>query len=105
MSLEPDLYTLHFLTSDRPFCSIFFDVPLTLVSSPPSLSAEPLRTQVRAAFANSLEVVWQVMIGLAGLGFLVSFGVESLTLSTEADEKWGLEENPTKAVDEEKARE
>ncbi|KAJ7265870.1 Mfs1.1 [Mycena haematopus] len=34
---------------------------------------EPLRKQVQAAFAESMAVIWQVMIGIAGLGFLFSF--------------------------------
>ncbi|KAJ7279698.1 iron permease [Mycena rebaudengoi] len=34
---------------------------------------EPLRSEVRVAFADSLAVIWQTMIGLAGLGLLLSF--------------------------------
>jgi len=63
-----------------------------LTLSPTPCSAEPLRTQVRAAFADSLETIWQVMIGLAGVGFLISFALKSLPLTTEVDENWGLEE-------------
>ncbi|ORY63676.1 iron permease [Leucosporidium creatinivorum] len=54
--------------------------------------AEPLRTEVRAAFANSIQTIWQVMIGLAGLGFLVAFAMRSLPLTSEVDENWGLAE-------------
>ncbi|GAA5833067.1 hypothetical protein JCM11251_006502 [Rhodosporidiobolus azoricus] len=53
---------------------------------------EPLRTLVRAAFADSLKVIWQVCIGIAGLGFLISLGVEQMDLTTETDESQGLRE-------------
>ncbi|GAA5985852.1 hypothetical protein JCM11641_005320 [Rhodosporidiobolus odoratus] len=54
---------------------------------------EPLRTLVRAAFADSLKVIWQTCIGLAGLGLLLSLGIQQMTLTTETDEEnWGLNE-------------
>ncbi|KAM0786353.1 hypothetical protein ACM66B_001824 [Microbotryomycetes sp. NB124-2] len=55
----------------------------------PSLP-EPLRTQVKAAFADSTAVIWKVMIGIAALGLVASLPVKNLALSTETDEKWGL---------------
>ena len=54
---------------------------------------EPLRTQVREAFAQSIAVIWKVNIGIAGLGFLSSLAMKGLTLHTEVDDKWGLEDN------------
>ncbi|TNY20768.1 major facilitator superfamily domain-containing protein [Rhodotorula diobovata] len=55
--------------------------------------AEPLRTEVQIAFADSLVVLWQVLIGICGLGFLVSIGLKSLPLTMETDaENWGLED-------------
>ena len=54
---------------------------------------EPLQTQVREAFADSLAVVWRVMIGIAGMGFLSSLAMKSLPLHTQVDEKWGLEQD------------
>lgn len=53
---------------------------------------EPLRTQVHEAFADSLRVVWQVMIGIAGLGFFTSLFMRSLPLHTQVDEQWGMEQ-------------
>lgn len=35
------------------------------------------------------------MIGLAGLGFLISFALKALPLTTEVDENWGLGEKKT----------
>ena len=57
----------------------------------PSLE-EPLRTEVRVAFADSIAVIWRVMIGIAGIGFLVSLMMKGLPLHTQVDERWGLEE-------------
>ena len=56
---------------------------------------EPLHTEVRAAFASSLIVIWQVMIGISGLGLLSSLFMKSLPLHTQVDENWGLEERPS----------
>ncbi|GAA6035590.1 hypothetical protein JCM8097_004917 [Rhodosporidiobolus ruineniae] len=61
--------------------------------------AEPLRTLVRAAFADSLRTIWQVCIGVAGLGFLLSLGIQQMSLATETDqENWGLKEKEKKEV-------
>lgn len=54
---------------------------------------EPLKTQVREAFAGSLRVQWQVLIGIGGMGLLVSLVMKCLPLHTDVDENWGLKEN------------
>ncbi|BGP49770.1 hypothetical protein JCM10450v2_005675 [Rhodotorula kratochvilovae] len=60
--------------------------------------AEPLRSDVQAAFADSLRTIWQVLIGVAGLGLVVSVFMQSLPLTTEMDEEnWGLKEKEKKA--------
>ncbi|ORY69454.1 iron permease [Leucosporidium creatinivorum] len=61
--------------------------------------AEPLRTEVRAAFANSIQTIWQVLIGLSGLAFLLSFLMRSLPLTSEVDENWGLAEKKARDVE------
>ncbi|GBE77394.1 Efflux pump FUS6 [Sparassis crispa] len=53
---------------------------------PPSLSGE-----VRAAFATSLKVVWEVMIGIGGLGILASLLMKHLPLHTYTDDEWGVD--------------
>ncbi|GAA5882584.1 hypothetical protein JCM3774_002731 [Rhodotorula dairenensis] len=54
---------------------------------------EPLRTAVRAAFADSLKVVWQTCIGLSGLGLVLSLFIKNMPLATSTDEEnWGLRE-------------
>ncbi|SGY35466.1 BQ5605_C002g01769 [Microbotryum silenes-dioicae] len=58
---------------------------------PPSThSAEPLRSQVREAFALSLRVIWLTMVFISGLGFLFSLLIQDIKLTTETDDQWGL---------------
>ena len=72
-------------------------------SAIPTISSlpEPLRTQVRVAFADSIRVLWQVMVGVAGLGLLSSLLMRGLPLHTRVDEEWGMREEAGQA--EEKA--
>ncbi|KAJ6474403.1 major facilitator superfamily domain-containing protein [Mycena vitilis] len=56
----------------------------------PSLD-EPLKNEIRVAFAESLRVVWQVLIGIAGAGLLASLAMKRLPLHTEVDQKWGID--------------
>ncbi|SCZ90251.1 BZ3500_MvSof-1268-A1-R1_Chr1-3g01870 [Microbotryum saponariae] len=52
--------------------------------------AEPLRSQVREAFALSLRVIWLTMVFISGLGFLFSLFIQDIELTTETDDQWGL---------------
>lgn len=52
---------------------------------------EPLRSQVRDAFAKSIVVIWQVLIGISGLGFLASLLMKGLPLRSALDEKWAID--------------
>ncbi|KAJ7457994.1 major facilitator superfamily domain-containing protein [Mycena galericulata] len=52
---------------------------------------EPLRSQVRDAFAQSLKVVWWTTTGIAGLGFLLSLPMKHHQLHTAVDREWGME--------------
>lgn len=70
------------------------DIPFRLPHS-----AEPLRTQVRTAFSDSIQAIWYTMIGIAGLGFIISLLMRSLTLTAEVDENWGLEEKKVQDVE------
>ena len=56
----------------------------------PSLP-DPLKSEIHGAFAGSLQVVWQVLIGIAGIGFLSSLFMEGLPLHAALDEEWMLE--------------
>lgn len=57
---------------------------------------EPFRSQVQVAFAESVAVIWQVLIGLAGVGLIASLFMKGLPLHTEVDKRWGLEESARK---------
>jgi hypothetical protein len=57
----------------------------------PSLPS-PLKEQVEVAFAKSMSVLWQVMIGIAGAGLLSALPMEELTMHLVTDENWGFEE-------------
>ncbi|KAJ7048471.1 Mfs1.2 [Mycena amicta] len=58
---------------------------------------QPLKDEVRSAFAKAFQVVWNTLAGLGGLGLLVSFGMKALPLHTAVDEEWGRAD--AKAVD------
>ena len=59
---------------------------------------EPFRSQVQDAFARSISVIWQVMMGIAGIGFLASLFMRSLPLHTDVDKKWGFEDRVNEEV-------
>ncbi|CAK5284765.1 unnamed protein product [Mycena citricolor] len=52
---------------------------------------EPLQTEVRAAFARSLQTVWWATTGIAGLGLLFSLLMKPYPLHTAVDRDWGME--------------
>lgn len=64
---------------------------------------QPLRDEVKAAFADSLRVCWETLTGIAGLGLLVSLVMKGLPLHTQMDKRWGVEDgdagNGTSVVD------
>ena len=55
---------------------------------------EPLLSEVRNAFAESLKIIWQVMIGVAGLGLLSVLLMREIPMHTEKDETYGLAAAP-----------
>jgi hypothetical protein len=65
----------------------------------PQLSAlpQPLKDQVRVAFAKSLDVLWEVLIAVAGLGFLSTLMMKPLPLQEVTDESWGLKQEAGKS--------
>ncbi|KAJ7104120.1 Mfs1.2 [Mycena belliarum] len=52
---------------------------------------EPLKTLVRKAFGETLQVVWRIHIGAAGCGLLASLAMKPLPLHTERDKRWEME--------------
>lgn len=63
---------------------------------------EPLRSQVRVAFADSIDVIWKVMIGVAGAGLLSVLLMKEVPMHTEKDDTYGLSVGQQAVVDEEK---
>ncbi|KAJ6458426.1 iron permease [Mycena vitilis] len=57
---------------------------------------EPLKSEIRVAFAGSLRVVWQVLTGISGAGLLASLAMKRLPLHTDTDTKWGIENEKEK---------
>ncbi|KAI0347418.1 iron permease [Trametopsis cervina] len=53
---------------------------------------EPLRTEVRVTFANSLRMIWRVMIGITGAGMLTLLLLKEVPMNMEVNEAYGLRE-------------
>ncbi|KAI9066141.1 MFS general substrate transporter [Trametes sanguinea] len=51
---------------------------------------EPLKTEVRVAFASAMSVVWKAMIGFSGAGFLTLFLLREVPMQKHTDETYGL---------------
>ncbi|KAJ6584448.1 hypothetical protein B0H19DRAFT_1206342 [Mycena capillaripes] len=52
---------------------------------------KPLKWEIQVAFAESLRVVWQALVGISCVGLLASLLVKRLPLLTEVDDKWGID--------------
>ena len=52
----------------------------------------PLRLATQKAFADSLHVVWVVMLCLCGAGMVSVFLMKEFSLRKTTDKKWGLKE-------------
>ncbi|KAA1472296.1 MFS multidrug transporter [Dentipellis sp. KUC8613] len=51
---------------------------------------EPLRSQVRSAFADSMATIWKTMIGISGLGILTLPFLQEVELHGHVDDAYGL---------------
>ncbi|KAG9035122.1 hypothetical protein FRB95_011989 [Tulasnella sp. JGI-2019a] len=63
---------------------------------------EPLKAQVRDAFAGSVQMIWRVMIGLSAAGLLAALAMQELKMHEATDEDWGMAEREKQ--DEEKVQ-
>ena len=70
-------------------------IAYALIPQIPTLP-EPLKGDVQDAFAGSLQVVWQVLIGIGGIGFLSSLCMEGLPLHNALDKDWTLDAERSK---------
>ena len=75
-------------------------IAYALIPQVPALP-EPLKQQVQDAFAKSLQVLWEVLIGIGGAGLLVSLLMKGLPLHTHLDDEWAPE-TPSPSEDLEK---
>ncbi|KAG6916588.1 hypothetical protein DXG01_006238 [Tephrocybe rancida] len=57
---------------------------------------EPLRTQVRVAFAEGIRVIWFVMIAMAGVGLVSTWLMADVPMQAKVDQKWALQEKDKK---------
>jgi len=51
---------------------------------------EPLLTEVLHGFAESLRVIWLVLIPFGGVGFIAALCMKALPLESVTDEQWGI---------------
>lgn len=51
---------------------------------------EPLRTEVRVAFATSMSTIWKTMVGISGLGILSLFLLKEVEMKAHTDDSFGL---------------
>ncbi|KAM0745895.1 iron permease [Meredithblackwellia eburnea MCA 4105] len=51
---------------------------------------EPVRTEVKKAYAGALSTLWLVMTGLAGIGLIAALFLQDIGLADEVDSDWGL---------------
>lgn len=60
----------------------------------PKLEALPeaLRSQVRNAFAGSLQIIWYVMLGISVLGLLSVLLMEEVAMKNTLNDDWGLQD-------------
>ncbi|KAN0135470.1 MFS general substrate transporter [Lactarius tabidus] len=69
------------------------ELAFAAIPSIPTLE-QPMKDEVRETFGEALKVVWQVMLGIAGAGFMSSLGMRQLPLHTNIDQDWGREDIP-----------
>ncbi|KAI9056781.1 iron permease [Trametes sanguinea] len=53
---------------------------------------EPLKTEVRVAFAESMSIVWKAMIGFSAAGYLTLFMLREVPMQKHTDETYGLQQ-------------
>ncbi|KAF7328582.1 MFS domain-containing protein [Mycena venus] len=53
---------------------------------------EPLRSQAQAAFSDSMTAIWQTLIGISGLGLLLSLLMKEVPMATTTDESYRLKD-------------
>ncbi|KZP23735.1 MFS general substrate transporter [Athelia psychrophila] len=72
-------------------------------SAIPSIASlpQPLQAEVRTAFAESIRVIWLVLIPFGGIGLICALGMKAMKLETVTDESWGVAHREKQAPSEE----
>ena len=60
---------------------------------------EPLRGEIRLAFAQGLSLLWKVLAGVSGAGLLASLAMREIPMHTVTDEHWDLSVQVVPAVE------
>jgi hypothetical protein len=66
----------------------------------PSITDPAVKAEVQVAFAQSMSIVWKVMLGLSGGGLLSALLMKELKMHDVTDEAWGFEEKKRKEDEE-----
>ncbi|KAI0720826.1 major facilitator superfamily domain-containing protein [Cerioporus squamosus] len=67
------------------------DIAYSAIPIIPTLP-QPLQGEVRAAFADSIRLIWHVLIAFAGAGLLSVLFQRDVALHSKMDKRWGMKE-------------
>ncbi|KAI0763297.1 iron permease [Trametes elegans] len=68
------------------------EIAYSVIPSIKTIEDEQLKLQIRTAFAHAVQLVWHVMIGVAGAGLVSCLFMREQQLRTDMDDQWGLQE-------------
>ncbi|KAH8810346.1 major facilitator superfamily domain-containing protein [Flagelloscypha sp. PMI_526] len=68
------------------------EIAFAIINQIPSLP-EPLQSEVKVAFANSMSTIWKTMVGIAGIGLLSVFLMKEIPLPDVVNATYALTEN------------
>ena len=68
------------------------DIAYSAIPLIPTLAPAPLQAAVRAAFADSMRLVWRVLLAFAGAGLLSVLLQRDVALHGKMDRRWGMKE-------------
>lgn len=75
------------------------EISYAIIPKIPSLP-EPLKSQVKSAFATSIAQIWYACIGVAGVGLICLLPAQAIPLHQNVDEAWGLDTmDPTRRLE------
>lgn len=60
---------------------------------------EPLKTEVKGAFADSMSIIWKTMIGFTGAGLLLVFLLKEIPMHKHNDERFTIEGKKDASLD------